>query len=107
MRESPAVPIVNQLLTAAASVQAFDPVARHEAEKIFRKDRLVFAETLDAAIEGAQAILLLTRWPEFEQLPKLLARLPVQPLLIDGRRMLDKLSVSRYEGIGLNPTRTA
>src|SRR5262249_45791792 len=50
----------------------------------------------------ADAILLVTRWPEFGDLPRLLAaRCRNPPLLIDGRRLVDPHAVSRYRGIGL------
>ena len=53
------------------------------------------------AIEDVDAILVLTRWSEFNHLPELLKNMPNTPLVIDGRRMLDKKSIPRYEGIGL------
>ena len=46
------------------------------------------------------ALLLMTRWPEFEKVPDLLNALHLQPLVVDGRRMLDRIRVDRYEGIG-------
>ncbi len=48
-----------------------------------------------------EAILLLTRWEEFMDIPRLLVQMGQQPLFIDGRRMLDKCSIKKYEGIGL------
>ena len=45
--------------------------------------------------------MLLTRWPEFKDVPKILKDNNLNPLVIDGRRMIQKDSVSRYEGIGL------
>ena len=48
-----------------------------------------------------QAVALLTRWDEFRSLPELLKGRNPQPVVIDGRRMLDKRSVARYDGIGL------
>jgi UDPglucose 6-dehydrogenase/GDP-mannose 6-dehydrogenase len=53
-------------------------------------------------LEEAQAVLLMTRWDEFNELPGMLARLNPHPLFIDGRRMLEKNSIARYEGIGLS-----
>ena len=101
MRESPAIPIVTALLAGKAVVRAFDPVAMREAEKLFGKGQVSFAATLKEAIQGAEAILLLTRWPEFRDLPRLLHGSTPPPLLVDGRRMIDPKSVARYEGIGL------
>ena len=103
IRESPALPIIRELLARKAVVKAFDPVAREEAEKHFGKGALDFAETLEDAVDGAQAVLLLTRWPEFERLPEVIASQSGQPVLIDGRRVIPKHSVTRYEGIGMGP----
>lgn len=102
IRESPAIPIVNELLARKAVVTAYDPVATREAEKVFGKGKLTYAATLAEAIDAVQAVLLLTRWPEFQELPNLLARRSPPPLLVDGRRMLDRHSVNRYEGVGLS-----
>ncbi|MES2661643.1 MAG: UDP-glucose/GDP-mannose dehydrogenase family protein [Verrucomicrobiota bacterium] len=103
IRESPALPVVDALLAGRAIVTAFDPIAREEAEKRFGAGVLDFAETLEDAVEEADAVLLLTRWPEFSRLPEVLAGCVRQPVLIDGRRMVAKDSVERYEGIGLGP----
>jgi UDPglucose 6-dehydrogenase/GDP-mannose 6-dehydrogenase len=101
MRESPAIPIVRELVGRGARVRAFDPVAQHEARKLFGVAAVEFAETLGSALKDADAVLLLTRWPEFARLPELFAGMEREPLLVDGRRMLDKAGFRRYEGIGL------
>jgi UDPglucose 6-dehydrogenase/GDP-mannose 6-dehydrogenase len=101
MRESPAIPIVNELIRCGAKVRAFDPVAAHEAKKIFPATNLTICDSLEDAIKDAEAILLVTRWPEFAKLPEILGQMQSPPLLIDGRRMIDKESVPRYAGIGL------
>lgn len=101
MRESPAIPIVRSLLTQGAQIKVYDPVAQHEARRLFGDHRTIYCENLQQAVRGVQVIVLLTRWEEFKQLPDMLHSLEPQPLFIDGRRMLDKKSVARYEGIGL------
>ena len=101
MRESPAIPIIQRLLALGANINAYDLVARHEAEKLFGNYHIVYGNNLRQTIESAQAIVLLTRWEEFRKLPELLVDLNSQPVVIDGRRMLDKTSIARYEGIGL------
>jgi UDPglucose 6-dehydrogenase len=103
IRESPALPVIRQLLARNAEVTAFDPIARSVAEPHFSDDRLRFVDSLEDAVDGAQAVLLLTRWPEFEQLPEIFARMPEQPVLIDGRRVIARDSVKHYEGIGIGP----
>lgn len=102
MRESPAIPIVNELLAQRAVIKAYDPAAQEEAKKIFGAENLAFAETLSEAVEDSEVVVILTRWPEFHKLPRLFSDLATQPLLIDGRRMLAKDSVSRYDGIGFS-----
>jgi UDPglucose 6-dehydrogenase/GDP-mannose 6-dehydrogenase len=104
IRESPALPLIQQLLEHKAIVTAFDPIARHEAEKHFGAGALTYAETLEQSVAGAEAVLLLTRWPEFAALPALLADLASPPVLIDGRRVIARGSVPRYEGIGIGPS---
>lgn len=100
VRESPTIPIVNGLLEAGAIVQAYDPAAGDEARKLFG-DRITHAASMASALEGAAAVLLVTRWNEFRALPQLLAEMNPQPLLVDGRRVIDRKSVVRYAGIGV------
>lgn len=101
MRESPAISVVRELAAAGARLTLFDPVAEPEARRTFAGLEVRFARDLEAAIEGVEAIALMTRWSEFRRLPALLAGRDPQPLVVDGRRMLDKESVARYRGIGL------
>ena len=101
MRESPAIAIVRQLLQEGAAIQAYDPAANHEAQKVFSKGEVELARSLSEVVKGAQIIVLATRWDEFHQLAGLLKHVPIPPLVVDGRRMLDKQAFPRYEGIGL------
>lgn len=100
IRESPSLPVTEALLDAGAVVTAYDPVARATAEAHFG-DRVRFTGTLEDAVDAADAILLMTRWKHFERLPELLARRGRDVAVIDGRRLLPKDAVDRYEGIGL------
>jgi UDPglucose 6-dehydrogenase/GDP-mannose 6-dehydrogenase len=101
MRESPAVAIINQLLAEGAVLKAYDPVANSEARKLFEDSKVRLCGGLEEAVEETQAVVLVTRWDEFKRVPELLARMKPQPVFVDGRRMLDKYSVAKYEGIGL------
>jgi UDPglucose 6-dehydrogenase len=100
IRESPSLPVTQWLLEAGAIVTCFDPIAREESQKVFG-NRVVFHENLADALRAAEAVLLMTRWPQFEELPGLVKTLAAPPLVIDGRRMLARTSLPRYEGIGL------
>lgn len=101
MRESPAIPVINSLIEQNAVVKTYDPIAKEAAKQLFGTDKLLFCEELTQAIDGVQAVLIMTRWSEFEQIPDLLAQRENPPVVIDGRRMLAKDTVKQYEGIGL------
>lgn len=103
IRESPALPVITTLLNEKAVVKAFDPIARHEAEKVFGST-VEFCDDLKESIKDVSAILIMTRWQNFQQIPEMLAEMANPPLVVDGRRMLDKIHVARYEGIGLKST---
>jgi UDPglucose 6-dehydrogenase/GDP-mannose 6-dehydrogenase len=103
MRQSPALPIIAELLARGARVRAYDPVARATAREALAGHDVELVDTLDEAVEGARAVLLVTRWDEFQRVPDLVARLDPQPLVVDGRRVLDPDRFVRYEGIGRGP----
>lgn len=98
VRESPAFPIIRLLREAGARVTAYDPVARPRDHVDL--DGVRIADTLRAALQNAQVVLLVTRWAEFENIADELSKLGRRPLIIDGRRMLDQSKFSLYEGIG-------
>lgn len=101
MRESPAIPIIKALLAEQAKIQAYDPVANREARKIFG-DTIAYCDELGYVLENVAAVVLVTRWSEFNKVPALLNQLYPSPIFIDGRRMLDKHTIAHYEGVGLN-----
>ncbi len=101
MRESPAIPVIAHLLKEGTRVMAYDPAAGPEAEKIFGNNQITYHKSLDESINEAKAIILLTDWDEFNNLPELIGPKSAQPLFIDGRRMFSKDQFSNYEGIGL------
>ena len=100
IRESPAIPITRQLLGEGARVKAYDPIARHEAELIFG-DAVDFSDDLKESLMDVSAVMIITSWKQFEQIPEMLRGMQNPPLVVDGRRMLDKNSVAKYSGIGL------
>ena len=100
MRESPAIPIIRELLARGAIVSAYDPVATDSAKKVLPAERIRFLDGLEPALRGVDAVVLVTRWEEFQRVPEVLAGMDAPPLVVDGRRMLDKRGVMRYAGIG-------
>lgn len=101
MRESPAIPVVNTLAEEGAIISAFDPIASEEAKHEFKGIEINYCDSVADAVAGAEAIFIMTRWDEILVLPQLLQAMENPPVVIDGRRMLAKDSVARYEGIGL------
>ncbi len=104
MRESPAIPILRSLLQEGASIKGYDPVAMPEARKLFSMQEMQLCGSLAEAVSKTDAVVLVTRWDEFRKIPELLASQDPPPLFIDGRRLLDKAKIARYEGIGLDAT---
>jgi UDPglucose 6-dehydrogenase/GDP-mannose 6-dehydrogenase len=101
IRESPALPVVQKLLAKGAAIKAFDPVAAANAQRFFNDDRIEFCDSMAQAVDGSAVVVLMTRWGEFARLPELLEEVTPQPIVIDGRRMLDKSRIQSYLGIGL------
>ena len=85
-----------------AQISAYDPVATGEARKLFGDIPIQYAASLNEAVQSVDAIMLVTKWDELASLPAIINSMDAPPLLIDGRRMIDKNSVPRYEGIGLS-----
>ena len=65
---------------------------------LYDESQVTYCNIVEKTLANVRAVLLVTRWPEFESLPSMLTD---DVLLVDGRRMLPKDSVARYEGIGL------
>lgn len=101
VRESPAFPILRELIDSGAAVKAFDPVAKHEAQRAFPEPKVNYCDTLDTALADIDAVIVVTPWKEFRDVPALLAAKQPKVVFVDGRRAYDKQSVGRYEGIGL------
>jgi len=104
MREAPAVEVVEGLIGKGARVQAHDPVAHHTAKRVFGS-RVTFCETPYAALEGADALFVVTEWnefrrPDFDRMKALLRA----PVVFDGRNVFDAKSMSdrgfTYYGVG-------
>jgi len=102
MRESPAIPVVKELIAGKANIKAYDPVAEEEARKVFASSEINYCASVEEALEGVDVVLVMTRWDVFLQLPDVLRKMDINPVVIDGRRMLPKDSVERYEGIGIS-----
>lgn len=102
VRESASLRVIDELLKEGCQVTAFDPQATETGKRALVGKMVLFADSLEAVIEGADAVLLMTAWPEFKTVPKILQKSSPSPLFIDGRRFINKSNVIKYRGIGLS-----
>lgn len=103
MREASSLVLSARLRGEGADVVAFDPVAIENARTLV--PGVEMADTAEGALEGADAVVLVTEWPEFRDIDWQKAASGMRcPLLIDGRNFLDPEVLSEagftYEGIG-------
>jgi len=91
MREAPSRVIVEELTRRGARVQAYDPVAMDEARRVLGDvPGFSLATSAQAALEGADALLIVTEWrefrtPDFDGIKSALK----QPLILDGRNLYE------------------
>jgi UDPglucose 6-dehydrogenase len=108
MREAASRELIQDLLGAGATVTAYDPVAIHEAQRIFKgEQRLTFSETPMAALEGADALAIVTEWKEFRSPDFSVVALHLKAnIIFDGRNIYDPAVVRNagieYRAIGRN-----
>jgi UDPglucose 6-dehydrogenase len=103
MREASSLVLAARLRADGAQVTAYDPVAEAEARKMM--PGVDFASSTLEAVGGADAIVLVTEWPEFAQLDwNAVASATAGRVVIDGRNFVDAEQVRAagftYEGIG-------
>jgi UDPglucose 6-dehydrogenase len=103
MREASSLVLSARLQAAGARVRAYDPVAEEQARKLITG--VDFKSTAREAVTGADAVVLVTEWPEFKELDlREVAGAMRGSLLIDGRNVYDPADVREaglaYEGIG-------
>jgi UDPglucose 6-dehydrogenase len=106
MREAPSRVVIEALMQRGASIRAYDPVALDEARRVFGPvPGLALVDSAAAALEGADALLILTEWREFRtpDFDAIKARLS-RPLILDGRNLYEPALMREmgidYVGIG-------
>jgi UDPglucose 6-dehydrogenase len=103
MREASSLVLTARLQAAGARVRAYDPVAEDEARKLIRGVDL--KDSAAEAAEGADAVVLVTEWPEFREMDLAAVAASMRGnVLVDGRNFIDPRSARAagliYEGIG-------
>ncbi|AWT27480.1 UDP-glucose dehydrogenase family protein [Corynebacterium provencense] len=103
VRDSPALQVAGALNLAGAQVTVYDPVAVDNARRLF--PTLRYASSLEAALVGAEAVVVATEWKEFRDADPAVAReLVSRPVIFDGRNCLPSGSWTDagwvYRGMG-------
>ena len=91
LRDAPAIDIARRLIERGARVRAHDPVAVALAQKLHPDLAVTWCRTAEETANEADALVLVTDWPEYRELDwKELAGRMRQPLILDGRHFLDR-----------------
>lgn len=96
MRESTALVVIKKLLDEGCIVTAYDPEAMKECKRIMG-DSIIYCNDMYEAVNGADALLLLTEWKEF-RLPDwdAIGRSMNRKLVLDGRNIYDKEDLNEH-----------
>jgi UDPglucose 6-dehydrogenase len=96
LRDAPSMEISRQLTERGAKVKAHDPVALPRARRERADSGIAFCEDPVELAKGADALVLVTEWPQYRELPwEDLARDMRHPLVLDGRQFLDRPRLTR------------
>lgn len=106
IRESPAFPIIEELMKEGAKLAIHDPIAyKEKVPELLANLSPLLTDKVDETIKNADAVIIVTSWEEYKNLtPKFFKENMKSPVVIDGRRIYDKvLFLSNgiiYKGIG-------
>ena len=108
IRSSVAIDLVEALVAEGAHVTAYDPKGMENAKELPLAAKIKFADSALAAVEGAEALIVATEWPEFRQQDFAEVKLRmIAPMIFDGRNLLDPATMKdlgfTYRGIGRSP----
>ena len=108
MREATAITVIRELTKRGASINAYDPKAEHEAQTCYLKDvrTVCYMDSKYDALNGADALLLITEWKEFRSPDFLeMAQRLKNKVIIDGRNQYQEKQLKKlgfvYEQIGV------
>jgi len=105
VRDAPALDIARRLVARGATVRAHDPAASERARLECQRLGIRLCQSTDMLAEGANALVLVTEWPQYQALPwEKLASSMRNPLILDGRNALDRDALEwagfHYIGMG-------
>ena len=106
MRDAPSRVVIEELVKRGASIRAYDPVAMPEASRVLEGvPRVAMVDSQTAALQGADALLIVTEWKEFRNPDfDLIKSTLKQPVIFDGRNLYEPALMREfgveYVGIG-------
>ena len=105
LRSSVAVELVADMLTEKAHVTVFDPKAMEKAREMEALAGATFADSALAAVDGAEALIIATEWPEFANVDlEVVKGKMTTPIVFDGRNLFDPGTMAKlgftYHSIG-------
>jgi nucleotide sugar dehydrogenase len=108
LRESPSLPLVENLLKKGATVVAHDPIAMPQARKRSDFSSVLFVDSWMAALQDSDACCIVTAWPEYRTIhPAEFAKRMRFPLVVDGRGIFDPVPMAAFgviwRGVGYTP----
>lgn len=111
IRESPAINVIQELLQRDCQITAFDPAAMDRAKAVLG-DAIDYAPDPYAAMQNADALLILTEWKEFASLDlTVVKKLLKYPIVLDGRNLYNPKEMAaaglNYYSIGRTPVEVA
>ncbi|MDH3202968.1 MAG: UDP-glucose/GDP-mannose dehydrogenase family protein [Myxococcales bacterium] len=99
-RQTPAVPVMSKLNAAGCAVLAYDPVVKND-ETVSSAAKFDSVDSVDALLERSDAVVLITKWEEFADLPDRIRSMSNPPLVVDGRQFYDPQDFSsKYVAVG-------
>jgi UDPglucose 6-dehydrogenase len=106
LRDAPALDIARQLSERGARVKLHDPIALENAQR-YHPELGLYCGTVDQVFDEADAVVLVTEWPQYRDLPwEELAKLMRRPIVLDGRNHLEaeRLIKAGYRYLGMGRT---
>jgi UDPglucose 6-dehydrogenase len=96
LREAPALDIAKKLIERGARVKAHDPVATDVYRRTFPDSGVILCDTAEETANGADAVVLVTEWPEYRELDWT-ALVPTMQtkVVLDGRNALDRTKLEQ------------
>jgi UDPglucose 6-dehydrogenase len=109
IREAPALALIDNLLSAGVKLRVHDPEAMRNVQALYG-DRLIYCDKPYGALEGADGLVIVTEWSQFQRADfELMRKLLAEPIIFDGRNLYEPRKMAEagftYYSIGRQAVR--